>query len=295
MTDLQPLTVTYVQDRAARHELSPVSAKGVRWVLASFAASCPRSPKKVRPAHVEDWLSAQHVAPGTLRSRLSTVRTFCRWCVAHDHMRADPTIGVVGPRSPRSIPRALPAEHVGRLLTFAPDERARLVVCLMVEEGLRRAEVARLRTEDVDFRRRTVLVRGKGAHERLLPLTTTTWRALTDYLTRFPATTGPLVRSYHRSRRGITPDHVGRLVSDWMSAAGVKRRPWDGVSAHALRHTAASDVLEGGAHIRDVQAMLGHASLATTEVYLRRSDAVRLRAVMDGRTYAHPVFQVVEA
>lgn len=294
MTDLQPLTVTYVHDRAARHELSPVTAKGVRWVLASFAASCPRSPKKVRPVHVETWLTDQHVAPGTLRSRLSSVRTFCRWCVAHDYMRADPTVGVDGPRSPRSVPRALPAEYVGRLLSCAPDERARLVVCLMVEEGLRRAEVARLRVEDVDFRRRTMLVSGKGARERLLPLTATTWQALTDYLSIFPTTTGPLVRSYHRSRHGITPDHVGRLVSDWMHACGVKKRAWDGVSAHALRHTAASDVLEGGAHIRDVQAMLGHASLATTEVYLRRSDAVRLRAVMDGRTYSHPVFQVVK-
>jgi site-specific recombinase XerC len=75
------------------------------------------------------------------------------------------------------------------------------------------------------------------------------------------------------------------MVAEWMRAAGVKRRPYDGNSAHALRHTAASDVLEVSGDLRAVQAMLGHSQLQTTSIYLRRAELGRLRDAMTGRPY----------
>lgn len=287
MGDLLTLSRRYVSERVDRHEFTPATAKTVRHCLFSFALTVDTDASKLKRRHVEKWINAQSktVSAGTLRGRISIVATFCRWAVLHKHMKADPTIGLVRPKRRDSTPRAIPAADVGALLDACPDARARLVVCLMVEEGLRRAEVARLELGDVDLDARMVRVLGKGGVERFLPITTTTWFALRDYLCECPAVAGPLVRSYLSPHQPISAEHVGRLVARWMMDAGVKERPRDGRSAHALRHTALSDVAERCENIRQVQEMAGHRHLSTTQVYLRRVDAKSLRGVMDGRDY----------
>ena len=147
-----------------------------------------------------------------------------------------------------------------------------------MQEGLRACEVSRLRLEDVDVRERCVLVRGKGGHERVLPLSDETWRALTAYLAEWPASTGPLVRSYNEPSRALTAPYIVICVGRWMRHAGVP------ASGHALRHTAASDMLRAGAHVVDVQAALGHANVATTSRYLPLV-VDGLRQAMGGRRY----------
>jgi hypothetical protein len=84
-----------------------------------------------------------------------------------------------------------------------------------------------------------------------------------------------------------SPDHVGGLVSDLLYEAGIKQRGWDGRSAHAYRHTTANDMFDNGADVRDVQEMLGHAHLSSTQIYLRRQRALgRLREAANGRNYS---------
>jgi integrase len=108
--------------------------------------------------------------------------------------------------------------------------------------------------------------------------------ALDDYLTERPASAGPLVRSYRDPVSALAADTISGYVSEWMWAAAIKRTRRDGVSAHALRHTMATDSLRSGAPVRDIQHALGHAHLATTEVYLPYLVGT-LEKAMGGRSY----------
>ena len=175
------------------------------------------------------------------------------------------------PRQPDRLPRALDADQVAHVLSACPDARAVAVVWLCVGLGLRCCEVARARVEDWHRRDNILLVHGKGDRERELPVTAEVAAALDDYLAEWPATVGPLVRSYAQPWRPLGADTVSIYVGRWMRAAGVKRAAWDGVSAHALRHTAASDVLDVCGDLRAVREMLGHRHLATTSIYLRHA------------------------
>lgn len=285
MTTLRRLASRYVSERVKARTLAPKTAENTRFVLITFCEIAPPEPAEVKPRHVAKWAGSRSLAPSTLRNRISIVRSFCRWLILHDHIERDPTAGFVSPKEPVRMPRALLADDVGRVLAHCPDARGRLIVSLMVELGLRRAEVTSIQMGDIDFRAGLLLVHGKGSRDRWLPLTASARAALTTYLAEYPATTGPLLRSYIEPRQALQPRYVGDMVREWMVAAGVKQAPGDGVSAHALRHTAASDVFDRGADIRSVQAMLGHVTLSTTQRYLRRPDAGKLLEVMEGRVY----------
>lgn len=213
------------------------------------------------------------------------VRRFCRSLVIAGVISANPCDGMDPIRQPRSVPRALPAPAVGDLYAHLPDARAELIVSLMVQEGLRCLEVAGLQVGDVDSVNGTLVVVGKGGHQRMLPISDETARALRNYLLEHPASAGPLVRRYDQPSTGLQPHYVSDLVRKWLRESGVKQRPLDGVGAHSLRHTAATDVLRAsGGNVVIVQTMLGHASLATTQVYLRTYPE-DLRRAMNGRTY----------
>jgi integrase len=108
---------------------------------------------------------------------------------------------------------------------------------------------------------------------------------LLAYLDEAPATSGPLVRRYDDYSKALVPHYISDMVRGWMRDAGVKAGPRDGLSGHALRRTCATDLLDGGAHIRQVQEVLGHSSIQQTAKYLRKADAMELAPVMAGRTY----------
>jgi len=154
----------------------------------------------------------------------------------------------------------------------------------MVGMGLRCCEVERLEMGQWDRRAQVMVVRGKGSHERALPVPVEVSAALAAYLAEHPAGSGPLVRSYRRPT-ALAADTLSGMVSEWFRAAQVKRSARDGVSAHALRATAASDVLDVCGDLRVVQEMLGHQNLATTSIYLRRAGLPQMREAMSGRTY----------
>lgn len=289
-----PMTVSaaidrYLTARRAAGEYAPTTITVHRGVLRRFARTVgPDRPiDRVRPHDVERWLAGLELAPTSRRTALSTVRTFCRYCHAHGWTDRDPTVGIVGPRQPRTVPRALTHHDVRQLLDACPDRRARVVVLLMVQCGLRRAEVAGLRREDLDVDGQVLDVTGKGGHRRVVAVPDEALTAICEYLAEHPAGAGdPLIRSYEHPRQGLRPNTVGDHVRAWMRAAGVKTGAWDGRSAHALRHTCASDVLDRCGDLRTVQEMLGHAQLTSTQIYLRRAAATdRLAAAMAGRTY----------
>jgi integrase/recombinase XerC len=277
----------YLQDRVKRREISHSKARDYRRVLVAFGDHCGKRPiPNISPVDVESWTSGMgHLAPATVRVYLSAVRGLFTWAIRHGYCRRNPALEVQSPKQPRTIPRGLSVESARALLLTAPDERGRLICGLMLQQGLRCIEVARMDLGDIDFGNGTMLVTGKGHHERVLPITDETRVLLDAYLYAHPAAAGPLIRSYQPCGRRLSAKTISMLVADWCWQAGIKRRARDGVSAHAGRHTCAGDMLRLGAHVRDVQAVLGHRHLATTEIYLPL--LVRgLSDAMGGRSYA---------
>lgn len=282
---LKQLIRRYVRDRLEQQEIMKITAEGLGYNLELFADHIGNpDPRQLRRAHIERWLQTTNLSPSTTRSRLSQIRNFTRWAVEHGHMKTDPMMGIRPPRQPRHVPRNLKPKQVTEVFGMCPDCRSRLIVSLMVQEGLRRKEVAGLQLGDFDFDDGCVLVRGKGDHERVLPLSEETTRLLAAYMAEMPAKAGPLIRSQRDGHSAVSPATIGRLVSGLMLDANVKKRAYDGRTPHALRHTAATDMLRHGGHIRDVQRALGHRSIRSTELYLAW-EVRGLRDAMGGRSY----------
>jgi site-specific recombinase XerC len=238
-----------------------------------LVAACPAGVEVagVDRGMVRAWqATVGELRPASRRAYLSTVRTFCAWCAEGGLLVADPSAGLGRVREPRAVPRALSAGQVARLRLVLPDLRAEVVVGLMAGCGLRCCEVARLATADYDRDARTIFVVGKRGDERVLPVP----GSVADLLDRWAAGRRPgrLV--------GLAASSLSRMAAGWMTEAGIKTGPRDGISAHALRHTFASNMLDRCGNVRVVQEALGHVSLATTQRYLRRASLDQLRAAM---------------
>ena len=288
------LAGVYLSGRVARGELQANSARVAQERLAGLVDLCgPLAPSALtRPMLVRWQETVGHLAPSTRRHYISQVRRFCAWLAVEGFVAADPAVTLAMPREPRRAPRALGRKDVVALeKTAAGAARAPWaapVVALMVGCGLRCVEISRLDLADYDDAKLTVTVRGKGGHQRVLPVPRSAAKALRRYIAERGPAAGPLFKA--GGSKG-SPD--GRLSARWISRrtgqllaqAGV-HTPGDGRSAHALRHTAASDVLDRCHDVRIVQQMLGHESLATTQIYLRSADLGALREAMSGRDYS---------
>jgi site-specific recombinase XerC len=287
MGELAQLAETYLRSRARRGELGMVTIGNQRSVLQQLTATYGDRPvANFRRLHIEKWLETRgHLKASTRRCHLSMIRGFTAWLVREGHVKRDPSIGIKPPRQPRSVPRVMPTRDIGCLLRSVPDARARAIVALGVGCGLRCCEIARLCVEDWDRDAGALFVTGKGGHERVLPVPKMVLRHLRNYLVEYPASVGPLIRSYANPSDALQAKTISKMAGAWMNEAGVKLHPFDGVSAHALRHTAATDVYKQCKDLRVVQEMLGHQNLATTAIYLGRAGIPKMRKAMEGRTY----------
>lgn len=288
MNTLAPYVRRWVSAREKRGEIKKSSAADFECRLEGLVATFGRRPLNQFGSHIiERWLEKiGHLAAATRHAYLATARVFCRWLVTEKLIRSDPSAQVANVRQPSPVPRALQECQVAQVLAVLPDARARVIVWLMVGLGLRRGEVALLQVGDYDPSAGTMLVHGKGDRERVLPVPDEARTAIEEYLAEVGVRGGPLIRSKAVPTAGITAPTIGAQVSKWMREAGVKHRPYDGVSSHAFRHTAASDVLDRCKNVRVVQELLGHASLGSTMIYLRRANLDQLRDAMEGRPYA---------
>lgn len=203
---------------------------------------------------------------------LSSVRAFHRFLLRDGVANRDPTAGVVRPRLPRALPKPLPVDDVARMLAH-PDRSAaglrdRAVLETLYGAGLRVSELVGLDVDDVDLEEGSVRVLGKGGKERDVPIGRYARDAITAYLTRVrPGLASRRSRSaLFLNRRGggrLTRQGVSTIVARHAEGAQISRK----VSPHTLRHSFATHLLEGGADVRVVQELLGHASVATTQVY----------------------------
>jgi site-specific recombinase XerC len=287
MSTLMPYVDRYLAQRRNQGTLTADSVRNQRCVLYGLASSFgQRRVALLSRRDIDRYLETiGHLAPATRRQRLSTIRTFCGWLVTNGTIRRDPTAGIPSIRQPRHVPRALPDAAVVAVFGALPDLRAQAIVACMVYLGLRCCEVSRLELADFDPVDGLVAVRGKGGHERVLPVPDECASILRRYTATQPTSGGPLIRSKRNPSLGLAPNTISGMVSEWMAAAGIKQRARDGVSAHAARHTAASAVLDRCHDVTVVQRMLGHAHLSTTSIYLRRAGLDALRDAMEGRSY----------
>jgi integrase/recombinase XerC len=281
MPVLQATALAWVHERHRRRELAEASVTTYRRVLIDFAGHAGPALKvaALGQRHVEEWLAGCDVGPNSQRMYLGIVRQFCRWTVQVGYLRADPTVDIPGPRQPRYQPRRLTPEQVARVFAAARDDRECLMVSLAANEGLRVGEIARIEMGDIDRHARLLLVHGKGGHERHLPITAATWRLVAAYA-QGRRSAGPLITSRRPGceHDALTASTVSAMLCKVIRRAGIHD------TGHVLRHTAAAETLEAGAHVRQVQHMLGHANVQTTSRYLGPVDAEGLRKFMDRRT-----------
>lgn len=276
----------FITGRVQRGEVTAKSGRALAWRLEPLIVTMGNQPiERIGPAAIDRWArQIGHLSPATRHAYLITTRMFCAWLVKENVIRRNPLVDMPNIRQPRTVPRALSVDDIAKVLSAAPDERALAILWLMVGMGLRCAEVAGLEVGNYDRVARTMLIVGKGGHERVLPVPDEVAAAVNLYTTSTGIQAGPLIRS-KSSSAGLQPHTVSSMVAGWMKDAGIKQRAFDGVSAHACRHTAASDVLDRNPDLRIVQAMLGHANLSSTAIYLRRAQLGPMREAMSGRHY----------
>ena len=248
-------------------------------------AGC-RSIGEITSEHVEGFLRAQHAAgrsPASIARSLAAVRMFCRFCVFQRLMDDDPSCVVEGPRKWARLPETLSHESVEALLEAPrPDgdlhgRRDRAILALLYATGMRASELVGLKVRDVHFELGVVRVLGKGRKERIVPVAEEALERVRDYLREVrgqggPGPAEPLFVS--RSGRPLRREDVFRLVRKYVRRAALRGK----VSPHTLRHCFATELLAGGADLRSVQEMLGHADIATTQIYTH-VDVSRLKAV----------------
>ncbi len=241
---------------------------------------------------LRSWLALSRTrgaARATLARRGSSARVFTAWAVRRGLMAADSGALLATPKGRRRLPDVLRPDEAARLVDHvdgaAPEDlRDRAVLELLYATGIRVGELCGLDVDDVDATRRVVRVLGKGAHERTVPYGQPAGRAVAAWLQSgrpqwATAASGPALLLGRRGGR-LDPRAARTLVHRRL--AEVPGAP--DLGPHGLRHSAATHLLEGGADLRSVQELLGHASLATTQIYTHVSPE-RLRA---SYSQAHP-------
>jgi integrase/recombinase XerD len=233
-------------------------------------------------------LHQRGLAATSIARKIAAVRGLHRFMVAEMMADEDPTRLVASPRRPRSLPKALTISDIERLLG-APDtslplgRRDRALLEFLYATGARVAETVALDQMDLDLKERRVLLTGKGGKQRIVPVGRQAVGAIEAYLPdrmtirRSGRDTGAVFLNTRGGR--LTRQGVFAIVRRQAVRAGVKS-----VSPHVLRHSAATHMVEGGADLRSVQEMLGHASISTTQVYTRVSPQHLLKVYAD----SHP-------
>ncbi len=230
--------------------------------------------------HLRSWLANQQIKGGartSLSRRITSIRLFTKWAVKNNYLAKDVGTTLATPKGHRVLPDVLEIDEaktaMDSLATRATEEQTPLslrdvaIVEMLYATGARVGELCGLDLNDIDYDRQTIRVLGKGNKERTIPFGNPALRALTSWLKQgrdqiAQSQSGDAVFIGARGKR-IDQRTVRTVVYEALSAIeGIER-----MGPHALRHSAATHLLEGGADLRTVQEILGHASLATTQIY----------------------------
>ncbi len=293
---LEPLVDLYLDflrtERGLALNTLEAYGRDLRDYLDALAALGLEEPDAVAPEIVSGHLAELNRRGLSHRSQarhLAAIRGLHLFLLRERHAQRDPTEDLETPRVRRGLPVFLTLEEVERLLE-APDarrpagERDRAMLEVLYATGLRVSEICGLTCEDVNLRDGFLVARGKGSKERIVPLGDFAIEWLQRHLEggRPALLKGRASRALFVGPRGtrLTRQGVWKLLKRYALGAGITKA----LSPHKLRHSFATHLLERGADLRAVQAMLGHADISTTQIYTH-VDRVRARAVYDK---AHP-------
>lgn len=254
-------------------------------VLSGWAQAQGRELLALKTEDLRAFIAAEHrrgLAPKSLQRRLSACRSLYRWLLKHGRIQASPADGIRAPKAPRKLPQVLDPDEAKALVEVPTDTplglRDRALLELFYSSGLRLGELCALRWRDLDLDDGLVTVLGKGSKQRTVPVGSHARTALQAWREErkagdkdpvFPGRNGP-----------ITPRAVQLRMRKLAQRQGLFKR----VHPHLLRHSFASHVLESSGDLRGVQELLGHADIATTQIYTHL-DFQHLAKVYDA---AHP-------
>lgn len=235
---------------------------------------------------IRAFVASEHrrgLSPKSLQRRLSACRSLYRWLLKQGRMAASPAEAVRAPKAPRKLPQVLDVDEAVQLVEVATDAplglRDRALLELFYSSGLRLSEVCALKWRDLDFAQGLVSVLGKGSKQRIVPVGSHARAALQAWRDEVHGTDDTPVFP-GRGGRPITPRAVQLRIKQLAMKQGVFKR----IHPHLLRHSFASHVLESSGDLRGVQELLGHADIATTQIYTHL-DFQHLAKVYDA---AHP-------
>jgi len=231
-------------------------------------------------------LKEKNLGTRTIGRRLSALRSFFRFLTREGYLKTNPILMLSSPKLEKHLPSFLTEDEVSKLIesAFAKNEkderglRDRAILETFYSTGMRISEVVSLSTQDIDFISGTVKVFGKGKKERMVPIGDTAIRSIRKYLDKRKKQDDALFLNKNGKR--ITTRGVRDIVGKYIHLSGTRH----GVSAHTLRHSFATHLLNRGADLRTVQELLGHANLSTTQIYTHLTTE-RLKNVYDK---AHP-------
>ncbi|MUU73129.1 tyrosine recombinase XerC [Pseudarthrobacter sp. GA104] len=281
--ELRAALEAFARYLSAERAVSPHTLRGylgdVRSLLSHAAAEGALRLGDLDLGTLRRWLGDQSqagAARATLARRSASVRVFTAWALAEELIVADPALRLKAPKREQALPGVLQAAQVTRLLATLDDAAAegaplslrnRAIVELLYATGVRVGELAGLDIDDLDPDRRTLRVIGKGNKERTVPYGVPAALAVDDWLRRgrpllAKGSSGPALFLGARGGR-VDQRQVRAMVHDLFAGLG----DTSASGPHALRHSAATHLLDGGADLRAVQEILGHSSLATTQIY----------------------------
>jgi integrase/recombinase XerD len=296
VSPLQEAVDGYLAMLELERGLAPNTTSSYHSDLTQFATSARAAGciewKSVTPANVSEWiyqLAKRDFAASTLSRKLTAVRGFARYLLKEGICRRDFTELVEGPKAHRKVPSSLSQKDIDRLLS-APDDntphglRDRAILELFYSSGLRVSEMSALRIQQIDLEQGFIRVFGKGSKERIVPVGEHAKSTVNRYLKGSrPQFVKPRTGSaLFLSERGlpISRKTIWVIVKQYAKKAGISQP----VKPHILRHSFATHLLTGGADLRAIQEMLGHADISTTQIYT----AIEGKRLVDQHAKFHP-------
>jgi site-specific recombinase XerD len=235
-------------------------------------------------SYLEQLQEKRNLKSTTLARTISSIRRFFEFCLERGHIETSPVAPIHNPKKPRKLPIFLIADEMKRLFE-APDRsiwrgrRDYAILVVLGFTGMRLKEIVGLDLQDIDLTTRQVRVVGKGSKERFIPLNDMVVEALKEYLSERPATAEAAV-FLGRGGRRISPSTVKHIVPKYAREAGIFRK---GISPHKLRHTFATLLHMKDVDILEIQSLLGHSSITSTQIYTHTHPG-RLKSAVDKLT-----------
>jgi integrase/recombinase XerD len=224
----------------------------------------------------------RNYAAVSLHRKICCLRTFFAFLSRESMIESNPCKRIESPKTPKPLPKTLSVEETKNLLRTASSLRDKAILYILYSTGVRVSELCNLDVPDVDLKSHTVTVRfGKGRKDRIVPLAPVAAKTLQDYLTEGEQSrkSGPVFVNDKCTR--LTPRTVERVVKKAREKAGITTQ----VTPHVLRHAFATHLIENQVDIRVIQELLGHASLATTQIYTH----ISVSHLKDEFRRAHPI------